>query len=67
MFSPGQFRLGWCRRSDRDGVRPSGHRARCRRQHADHLGSFLAPRGVDDLAVEFADPDAADVLALNLG
>jgi hypothetical protein len=29
--------------------------------------SFLAPKGADDLAVEFADPDAADVLAMRLG
>ena len=59
---------GGCRRSDRDGVR---HRAATGALPAGSTlttwVSFLAPKGADDLAVEFADPDAADVLALRLG
>ena len=69
LFSPGQFRL----RVGTDGPtvtaydaeRPPGGIP------ADSTlttwVSFLAPKGSDDLSVEFADQDAADVLSMRLG
>ena len=69
LFSPGQFRL----RVGADGPtvtaydaeRPPGGLA------ADSTlttwVSFLAPQDADDLAVEFSDPEADDVLSLRLG
>ncbi len=69
LFSPGQFRL----RVGADGPtvtaydaeRPPGGLA------ADSTlttwVSFLAPEDADDLAVEFSDPEADDVLSLRLG
>lgn len=69
LFSPGQFRL----RVGADGPTVTAYDTE-RPPGALPAGStlttwvsFLAPKGADDLAVEFADPDADDVLAMRLG
>jgi hypothetical protein len=68
LFSPGQFRL----RVGTDGPTVTAYDAE--RPPGGLPGgstlttwvSFLAPKQAGDLAVEFTDPDAADVLALKL-
>ena len=69
LFSPGQFRL----RVGSDGPTVTAYAAERRPggippdSTLTTWVSFLAPKGSDDLSVEFADPDAADVLSLRLG
>jgi hypothetical protein len=69
LFSPGQFRLRVGANGPTvtayDTERPPG--ALPAGSTLTTWVSFLAPKGADDLAVEFADPDAADVLAMRLG
>jgi hypothetical protein len=68
-FSPGQFRL----RVGADGPTVTAYDAERppgglpARSTLTTWVSFLAPAGADDLAVEFSDPDADDVLSLRLG
>lgn len=68
LYSPGQFRL----RVGADGPTVTAYDAE---RPAGGLApdstlttwvSFLAPQDADDLAVEFTNPDAADVLAMQL-
>ena len=69
LFSPGQFRL----RVGADGPTVTAYDAERppgglpARSTLTTWVSFLAPQDADDLAVEFSDPEADDVLSLRLG
>jgi hypothetical protein len=69
LFSPGQFRL----RVGADGPTVTAYDAERppgglpARSTLTTWVSFLAPADADDLAVEFSDPEADDVLSLRLG